>query len=191
MLPDKIILASGSPRRKELLARMGVSFSVDAADVDERCEGSPREVVLTLSRRKAEAVAARHPHEIVLAADTIVDCGGILGKPIDTEDAKRMLRTLSGQWHEVYTGVCVVSAGRAYTDAAITRVHFTDISEADILRYAATGDPMDKAGAYAIQGMAGMFIDRIEGCPHNVMGLPLALTKDLLGKCMAFYNEGI
>jgi len=163
---------------------MGVSFSVDAADVDERCEGSPQEVVLTVSRRKAEAVAAKHPDETVLAADTIVACGGILGKPSGEEDAMRMLRKLSGRWHEVYTGVCVINTGRILTGAALTRVHFTDIPEADIRRYVATGDPMDKAGAYAIQGMAGMFIDRIEGCPHNVMGLPLALTRGLL--CRSF-----
>jgi len=105
---------------------------------------------------------------------------GILGKPQDAEDAVRMLRRLSGQWHEVYTGVCVARADAVAADAAVTRVHFTDITEDEIRRYVATGDPMDKAGAYAIQGMAGMFIDRIEGCPHNVMGLPLALTKMLL-----------
>ena len=180
MFSETVILASGSPRRKELLERMGISFRVDAADVDEQCEGAARDVVLTLARRKAQAVAQRHPDSIVLAADTIVVSDGILGKPQDAEDAVRMLRRLSGQWHEVYTGVCVARAGAVAADAAVTRVHFTDITEDEIRRYVATGDPMDKAGAYAIQGMAGMFIDRIEGCPHNVMGLPLALTKMLL-----------
>ena len=180
MTDRTIILASGSPRRQEILDLMGISFQVDAADVDERCEGNAREVVLALARRKAEAVALRHPDEIILAADTVVDCDGILNKPEDAADARRMLRLLSGRWHDVYTGVCVLHAGELRLDAAHTRVHFTDLTLPEIDRYIATGDPMDKAGAYAIQGMAGMFIDCIEGCPHNVMGLPMALTKNLL-----------
>ncbi|MCL1964748.1 MAG: Maf family protein [Firmicutes bacterium] len=188
MLDEKIILASSSPRRKELLARMGVSFSIDVPDVDEHCEGSPGEVVLALARRKVEAVAARHGGGIVLAADTVVACGGILGKPKDAEDARRMLRKLSGRWHEVYTGVCVMRAGIAHADIALTRVRFTEISEAEIERYVGTGDPMDKAGAYGVQGMAGMFIDRVEGCPHNVMGLPLALTRALLLRAVETKN---
>lgn len=182
MTNETVVLASGSPRRRELLGLMGVDFIVDAADVDETCEGDGREVVLTLSRRKAEAVAGRHPDAAVLAADTVVVCGDVLGKPADAEDAARMLRMLSGRWHDVYTGVCVIRGGDVRCEAAHTRVHFTPLSDAEIDRYVATGDPMDKAGAYAIQGMAGMFIDTIEGCPHNVMGLPMALTKELLNR---------
>ena len=180
MMERRLVLASASPRRRELLERMGLSFVVDAADVDEACEGSAREVVSAVSRRKAEAVAPRHPGAVILSADTVVDCGGILGKPLDEADASRMLRLLSGRWHEVYTGVCVLSDGAARSGIAATRVHFIDLTEGDIARYVKTGEPLDKAGAYGIQGMAGMFIDRIEGCPHNVMGLPLSLTHTLL-----------
>ncbi|HIQ62830.1 MAG: Maf family protein [Christensenellales bacterium] len=177
----KIWLASGSPRRRELLERMGVSFAVEAANVDETAEGGPRETVLAVSRRKAEAVAARHPGETVLAADTVVFCGGILGKPRSEAEARDMLKRLSGNWHEVYTGVCVVRDGQTDVRVEVTRVHFVSLSQADIEAYVATGEPMDKAGAYGIQGRAGVFIDRIEGCPHNVMGLPLALTREMLG----------
>lgn len=178
-----IILASGSPRRLELLGRLQIPFAVDAADVDESASGGAEDIVRTLSRRKAEAVAARHPGKQVLAADTVVCLGdAILGKPEDPTDAARMLRMLSGRWHEVWTGVCVIDAKCLRQGAACTRVRFTELSEADIARYVETGDPLDKAGAYAIQGMAGFFIDRVEGCPHNVMGLPLALTKTLLGR---------
>lgn len=180
MRGQTIVLASGSPRRRELLTRMGVAFIVDVADVDERCSGLPRDVVITLSMRKAEAVSARHPGELVLAADTIVYSDAILGKPHDPADAARMLRILAGRWHEVYTGICTIKAGNVRCEAALTRVHFTPLSEDEIDAYVATGEPMDKAGAYGIQGMAGMFIDRIDGCPHNVMGLPMALTKQLL-----------
>lgn len=175
-----VVLASASPRRSELLARMGVDFVVDASEADETCAGSAPEMVKTLARRKALAVAPRHPEAIVLAADTVVDCDGILGKPRDADDARRMLRLLSGRWHDVYTGVCTIYRGTARCDAAETRVRFMPLDDALIDRYVRTGDPMDKAGAYAIQGMAGTFIERIEGCPHNVMGLPMALTRRLL-----------
>lgn len=175
-----IVLASGSPRRSELLARMGISFIIDAANVDEHCTGDAIQVVQTLSLRKAKAVCPRHPEDIVLAADTIVDCDGILEKPKDAQDAARMLRMLSGRWHAVYTGVCAIYGGIIHADVACTRVHFTNWTDADIASYIATGESTDKAGAYGIQGMAGMFIDCIEGCPHNVMGLPMALTKKLL-----------
>ncbi len=175
-----IILASGSPRRSELLARMGVSFFVDAADVDESYSGEPVDTVLTLARRKAEAVAIRYTDNIVLAADTIVFCEDIMGKPVNEQDAARMLRKLSGRWHEVYSGVCAIYKGAVRTGSDMTRVHFVPLSDEDIARYIVSGEPMGKAGAYGIQGMAGMFIDRVEGCPHNVMGLPLALTRSLL-----------
>lgn len=175
-----VVLASASPRRSELLARMGVVFVVDASEVDETCAGSAPEMVQTLARRKALAVAPRHPQDIVLAADTVVDCDGILGKPRDEADARRMLRLLAGRWHEVYTGVCVVYQDTVRCDMAKTRVLFMPLDDAMIDRYVRTGDSMDKAGAYAIQGMAGTFIERVEGCPHNVMGLPMAVTRKLL-----------
>ena len=117
----------------------------------------------------------------MLAADTVVFCGGILGKPRSEAEARDMLKRLSGNWHEVYTGVCVVRDGQTDVRVEVTRVHFVSLSQADIEAYVATGEPMDKAGAYGIQGRAGVFIDRIEGCPHNVMGLPLALTREMLG----------
>ena len=175
-----IVLASGSPRRSELLSRMGVSFIVDASNVDERCDGGACEKVRILSHRKALAVAEKHPDAIVLAADTVVDCGGILEKPADEREAFQMLRTLSGRWHEVYTGVCVICQKEARAGVECTRVRFVELSDEDIHRYIQTGESMDKAGAYGIQGMAGMFIDRIEGCPHNVMGLPMALANRLI-----------
>jgi len=179
-MQKKIILASGSPRRIELLTRMGITFEVDAADVDETASGDAPSVVRMLAQRKAMAVASRHPDGVVLAADTVVDCNGILGKPMDAADAHRMLRALSGRWHAVYTGVCTIYKKQIHCEVAISRVHFIDLSDGDIARYIATGDPMDKAGAYGIQGMAGMFIDEINGCPHNVMGLPMALVKRLI-----------
>lgn len=180
MMKQPVVLASGSPRRSELLTRMGVPFCVDAADVDETISADARETVLALARRKALAVAPRHPDRIILAADTVVDCDGILGKPVSRDDAFRMLRMLTDRWHTVYTGVCTVYGSQIRCEAAQTRVHFTPIPDALLWQYIDTGDPMDKAGAYAIQGMAGMFIDQIDGCPHNVMGLPMALTLRLL-----------
>lgn len=180
MTDQVVVLASGSPRRRDILGKMGVRFIVDTADVDERCDGTPESVVATLAKRKAAAVASRHPDSIILGADTIVYCDEILGKPADTGEAIRMLQSLSNRWHDVYTGVCVLRDGTVRCQSALTRVHFTALTENEIRRYVDTGDPMDKAGAYAIQGMAGMFIDRIDGCPHNVMGLPMALTKQLL-----------
>ena len=178
-----LILASGSPRRSELLTRMGVSFLIDASNVDEHCDGNASEKVRILSHRKAEAVAAKHPDAIVLAADTVVDCDGILEKPADESEAFHMLKRLSGRWHEVFTGVCVIYQKTTHADVERTRVHFVELSDEDIHRYIKTGESMDKAGAYGIQGMAGMFIDRIDGCPHNVMGLPMALTNRLIKAC--------
>lgn len=182
METQAVVLASASPRRSEILARMGISFIVDAADVDESYQpGEAESIVKMLAKRKAEAVAARHPREVVLAADTVVVCdGNILGKPAGNQQAAEMLHMLADRWHQVYTGVCVARGGMLRCEAALTRVHFTPLTDMEIDRYIATGDPVDKAGAYAIQGMAGMFIDRIEGCPHNVMGLPMALTKEML-----------
>lgn len=177
-----IILASASPRRRELLSQAGVPFTVDAADVDETFEGGPEETVAVLSARKARAVYEKHAGETVLAADTVVcrrDC--ILGKPRTQEEACRMLKMLSGGWHEVYTGVTVIREGSESTETARTRVHFMELTEEMIRRYAETGEPMDKAGAYAIQGGAARFIDRIEGSPSNVIGLPVDVACRMLG----------
>ncbi len=180
-----LILASASPRRRELLSMTGLPFMVDAPDVDETCSLPPREAVVELSRRKALAAAALHPGCVVLAADTLVAVDDTaLGKPHDAEDAFRMLRSLSGRWHQVYTGVTVVDAqGRVLSEADGTDVHFEPITDADIRRYVATGEPMDKAGAYAVQGIAGLWIDQLRGSHTNVIGLPMTLTRRLLAEC--------
>ena len=180
-----LILASASPRRRELLALTGLPFTVDAPDVDETCSLPPREAVMELSRRKALAAAQLHPGCVILAADTLVAVDdAALGKPHDAEDAFRMLRSLSGRWHQVYTGVTVVDAdGTVRCEADGTDVHFEDMSDEAIRRYIATGECMDKAGAYAVQGIAGLWIDQLRGSHTNVIGLPMALTRRLLEDC--------
>lgn len=177
-----LILASASPRRRELLSLTGLAFTVDAPDVDESCYLPPREAVKELSRRKALAAAKLHPGCVILAADTLVAVDDTaLGKPLDTEDAFRMLRSLSGRWHQVYTGVTVVDAqGTVRSEVDATDVHFEAMSDEAIRRYIATKEPMDKAGAYAVQGIAGLWIDELRGSHTNVIGLPMALTRRLL-----------
>jgi septum formation protein len=164
---------------------MGVPFRVVVSDVDEGMEGPPQALVVTLAQRKAQAVAARCPGDLVLAADTVVACGdAVLGKPRDEEDAARMLALLAGRWHDVYTGLCAIDAaiGRQETALDRTRVRFLPLTARDIAGYVATGEPMGKAGAYAIQGRAGMYVQAIEGSPSNVMGLPMAAARQLLQK---------
>ena len=177
-----LILASGSPRRKEILDTMGLEFSVDVSDADESFAGTPEEMVLELSRRKALAVASRHSGAMILAADTLVFGDEVLGKPHSAEEAKRMLAELSGRWHSVYTGVTMIDtrSGKTLSRADVTRVHFVALTAQDIDAYVATGEPLDKAGAYGIQGRGGMFIDRIEGSYSNVVGLPMALVRSML-----------
>ena len=177
-----LILASGSPRRKEILDTMGLEFSVDISDAVESFAGTPEEMVLELSRRKAQAVASRHSGAIILAADTLVYGDEVLGKPHSAEEAKRMLAGLSGRWHSVYTGVTMIDtrSGKTLSRADVTRVHFVALTAQDIDAYVATGEPLDKAGAYGIQGRGGMFIDRIEGSYSNVVGLPMALVRSML-----------
>ena len=173
-----LVLASQSPRRREILSRAGIGFVVRAPVVPEEAAGGEDPVahVRRLAREKAEAVPAG-PGEIVLGADTVVVIDGrILGKPADAEDAARMLRLLSGREHEVVTGICLRTSGRLIVDAASTRVSFAPLTDAEISAYVASGEPMDKAGAYGIQGLASKFIDRVEGCYFNVMGLPAALV---------------
>jgi septum formation protein len=170
-----LILASQSPRRREILERAGIPFTVRVADVDESLregEGA-QSYVRRLATRKAVAVGKAG--EVVLGADTtVVVDGEILAKPADAADAVRMLRRLAGRSHEVITGICLKVGGQLYIDAESTLVRFVAMSEAEIAAYVATGEPMDKAGAYAIQGGASRYIDRIEGCYWNVVGLPVA-----------------
>lgn len=177
-----LVLASGSPRRKEILATMGLAYTVDVSEVDENFSGAPDETVIELSLRKAQAVAKRHPHSLILAADTLVFGEEVLGKPGTKERAVKMLHSLSGNWHSVYTGMTLIdtSTGRVYQKADCTRVHFVKMTEDEIMAYASSSEPIDKAGAYAIQGAGGMFIDRIEGSYSNVVGLPMAALRDLL-----------
>jgi septum formation protein len=171
-----LILASQSPRRAELLRTAGFSFAVRARPVEEvRRDGeSPIDYVRRLAREKAEA-AWEQPSEIVLGADTVVVLGDqVLEKPRDFNDARCMLAALSGRTHTVITGICLRHATGAIVDAESTLVHFVELTNQEIEEYVASGEPMDKAGAYAIQGLASKFVDRIEGDYFNVMGLPLA-----------------
>ncbi|MGA3075311.1 MAG: Maf family protein [Bryobacteraceae bacterium] len=173
-----LVLASRSPRRREILRQAGIPFVVRPMEVDETpLPGeAAREYVMRIAREKAAAATAS-PGEIVLAADTTVLINGeILGKPLDAADGRRMLQLLSGQRHAVLTGICLRSTSRAVEDCAETSVWFAPLSSQEIEDYAASGEPMDKAGAYAIQGLASKFIQRIEGCYFNVMGLPVALV---------------
>lgn len=177
----ELILASSSPRRQELLGDMGIRFRVVPADVDERLEGEPDQVVLELARRKARAIYPAHSDQIVLAADTLVYAKGqTLGKPKDLSDAERMLRLLSGSWHQVFTGVCLMADGKELAEVEMTKVRFSALEEGDITRYLNSGEAMGKAGAYAIQGRAGMLIPEIQGCYSNVVGLPTALVRRML-----------
>lgn len=178
-----LILASSSPRRHELLASMGVPFEVHAADVDENLEGAPEEVVKQLAYRKAQALFEQHPDRLILAADTLVSIGEkVFGKPLDDLDAYRMIAALQGAWHEVHSGVCLLSASNPAGDIrhAVTRVHFVSLSDEEILAYIRSGESTGKAGAYAIQGHAGMFVSEISGSYSNVIGLPTALVRDML-----------
>ncbi len=180
-----LILASASPRRKELLGLTGLAFAIDAPDVDESCDLLPRETVAELSRRKALAAAALHPGKVVLAADTLVAVDDVaLGKPHGEDDAYRMLKMLSGRWHQVYTGVSVVKAdGTLLTETDVTNVHFQKMTDEDIRWYISTGEPRDKAGAYGVQGIAGLWIDALQGSHTNVIGLPMTVTRQLLHEC--------
>jgi len=185
-----LILASASPRRSELLAQAGFSFEVRPAHIpeDPLPGEDPIAYVVRLAREKAEAVFAQFAansnsvsRTAVLGADTTVTLDGhILGKPEDPADAARMLRLLSGRTHRVMTGVAVVTQETTEVAAEVTAVRFLTLSDAEIAAYIATGEPMDKAGAYAIQGRAARWIPRIEGCYFNVVGLPIALVSTLL-----------
>ena len=178
-----LILASASPRRAELLRNAGIGFTAVHANIPEerRAGEGPIAYARRLATEKARAVAQQHPNDGVLGADTIVVVAGdVLEKPRNADDARAMLRRLSGRTHEVTTGVCLISNGREQIEAETTRVVMTTISDAEIDFYVSTGEPMDKAGAYAIQGIASRWIPRIEGCYFNVVGLPIPLVYRIL-----------
>ena len=171
-----LILASASPRRSELLRNAGIPFTVEPAHVPEQPlpDEPPLQYAQRLARDKARAVFAKHSDNVVLGADTVVVVDEhLLEKPRDEQDAVRMLRLLAGCTHNVITGVCVIAPGFEQTEAEVTEVRFSPLSEQEIAGYIATGEPMDKAGAYAIQGMASRWVERIDGCYFNVVGLPL------------------
>lgn len=173
-----LILASQSPRRAEILRQAGIPFTVRAANVDETpLKGeSPSEYVERLAEAKASAIAGS-ADEIVLGADTTVVVGGeMLGKPSDEADARRMLALLAGRRHKVITGICLIRGGERIRDTAVTEVWFAPMTDDDIAAYAASGEPLDKAGAYAIQGLGSKFIDKVNGSYFNVVGLPIAMV---------------
>lgn len=179
------ILASASPRRRELLQQIDASFEVKVSSVEEVTGGNlaPAEIVVENAVRKAKAVAEAFPGDAVLGADTIVFLDGrVYGKPKDGEEAKAMLRALAGREHEVATGIAWVHAGEVFTDVETTRVFFAPLTEEAIDAYVKTGEPLDKTGAYAIQGRAAQFIESIEGSFSNVVGLPLYAVCRLAGK---------
>jgi septum formation protein len=186
MLKEKLILASKSPRRAEILAAVGWEFEAIAADIDETrlTAEDPVSYVKRLAVTKAETIAKRFAERLVIGADTVVVIAQeILGQPRDEDDARRMLRLLSGKWHEVFTGVALAGASQSaqvLVDHEITRVRFAEMSADEIDWYVATGEPPGKAGAYGIQGKAALFIEEIQGDYFNVVGLPVRLIFELL-----------
>ena len=177
-----LILASASPRRRELLSLFGIPFTVRVADIDETMDPglSAEMAVAQVSRRKALAIPREHD-DIIIAADTIVVCAGqILGKPRDEAHAEAMLAMLSGRDHQVMTGCTVLRGDRCVTFTEITDLHFRPLSAGEIRRYVASGEPMDKAGAYGIQGGAALFCQRLSGDYYNVMGLPVCRLGEVL-----------
>lgn len=179
----RLILASQSPRRKELLGLLGIPFEIQVSQADETMAPGkdPASQVAEVSRRKAAAIAPSND-AVVIAADTIVVCDGvILGKPADREDACRMLRMLSGKAHQVMTGMTVLYGDQIHTCTEVTDVYFRQLSEKEISRYVDSGEPMDKAGAYGIQGGAALFAEKLCGDYYNVMGLPVCRLTQVLG----------
>jgi len=182
-----IVLASSSPRRKELLEKIGLAFTVDPAEEEEspNPQLSPQELAKSLSLQKARAAAARNPTSIVIAADTfgVLD-GRLLGKPAGKQQAREMLGMMRGRRHTVITGFTVMdaSSGSSITETVETGVYFRKLTEAEINAYVCSGEPLDKAGAYAIQGLGALLVDKIEGDYYNVVGLPLAALASVLKK---------
>jgi len=181
----RLILASASPRRRDLLGQLGLRFEVSAADIDETPhpgEAAP-DYVLRLAREKARTVATRAPGAWVLAADTTVVLGSeLLGKPRDAAEAEQMLGRLSGKTHEVMTGVALAGPSDVHSTVVRSRVTFRALSAGEIAWYAGTGEPLDKAGSYAIQGKGGFLVASAEGSPTNIIGLPLGETLELLAR---------
>ena len=178
-----LILASASPRRRELLTQIGIEHRISPADIDETRHIGEKalEYVRRLAIEKAQVVQARYPQNMVLAADTTVALDGVvMNKPADLAKAEAMLRALAGRTHQVHTGIAIANGAQLYAHVETTRVSFSEIAEWDLQAYLATGDSLDKAGAYGIQGYAARWISRIEGDFFNVMGLPLAATVRLL-----------
>ena len=178
----QLILASASPRRKALLSLFGIPFTVRAADIDETMdpEKPPFDEVARISRLKALAVR-REEEDVVIAADTIVVCQGkVLGKPHSEAEAASMLRLLSGRDHQVMTGCTILFGNRAETFTEVTSLHFRPLSEKEIQKYVQSGEPMDKAGSYGIQGGAALFCEKLEGDYYNVMGLPVCRLYETL-----------
>jgi septum formation protein len=187
----RFVLASQSPRRQQLLQLLRVPFTVRPADIDEAMDPNlpPQQEVARVCRAKAEATP-REEEDVVIAADTIVVLEGkVLGKPADPEDAAAMLRSLSGRDHQVMTGLTVVRGHRAITHTEITDVHFRPLTEEEILSYVQTGEPMDKAGSYGIQGFAAPFVEGIRGDYYNVMGLPVCRLQQMLRQLAPEYME--
>lgn len=178
-----LILASASPRRSELLSNAGIPCTVEPAHVTERSlpGEQPLPYAQRLARDKARAIFEKYPDSVVLGADTVVVVDEhLLEKPADARDAARMLRLLSGRVHQVITGVCLVASGHEQTEAEITEVRFSTLTESEITNYIQTGEPMDKAGAYAIQGMASRWVERVDGCYFNVVGLPVSRVYSMM-----------
>jgi septum formation protein len=178
-----LILASASPRRSDLLREAGYSFEVERADVDESeaAGETPRGYVLRVAALKAGAISDKHPGHVVLAADTTVVVDGImLAKPVDDDDARRMLRLLSGRGHAVLTGVVVHSPAREWSAVEESRVRFRHLAPVDVGWYVSSGEPRDKAGAYGVQGLAARFVEAVDGSYSNVVGLPMEAVRRLL-----------
>lgn len=182
----ELILASASPRRKELLKLLNMPFTVQTVPVDETMDTSDVYAqVAALSRRKAEAVGA-FPGKLTVAADTVVVLDGkVLGKPANQQEAAQMLRMLSGRAHQVMTGLAVLHTGGCLSHTQVTQVHFRELSDEEIEGYVLSGDPMDKAGAYGIQSGAAVFVEGIEGDYYNVVGLPVCKLNELIHQVMA------
>lgn len=179
----KVILASASPRRKEILGKTGIDFEVQVSDCDENIdEKQPDKLVMKLSELKARDVAAKNPDAIIIGSDTVVaHKGHIMGKPADRAEAISMIKSFAGDIHQVYTGVTIIIPNeKTYTYNVCTDVHVLQMTDEEIERYVDTGEPMDKAGAYAIQGLFAPFISKIDGDYYNVVGLPISSVYGIL-----------
>lgn len=194
--PQSILLGSSSPRRIELLQALSIHFSSTAPDVDEELVEAqlngcpPSEIATGIARAKAQAILARHPDATVLTADTMVICQDkSLGKPRNQTDALAMLLTLSGEWHEVLTGVVIQTKEFQKERAVVSRVRFHHVAEAELRGYVKTGEPLDKAGAYGIQGLGGQLVEEVDGCLLNVVGLPLCAVSELINTAWRTTSE--